>query len=54
LLYALPECHPAILRALPELRYVPFKFEPQGSKIIFIEENGLYSDVSSRMGMFTG
>ena len=32
--------HPDILRALPELRPIPFLFEPQGSKIIYVEENG--------------
>jgi D-glycero-alpha-D-manno-heptose-7-phosphate kinase len=40
LLYAPPERHANILRALPELRPVTFRFEPQGSKIIFVEENG--------------
>jgi len=39
LLYALPERHEEILQALPELRPVPFGFEPQGSKIIYVEEN---------------
>ena len=29
-----------IMRALPELRPIPFRFEPQGSKIIYVEENG--------------
>jgi D-glycero-alpha-D-manno-heptose-7-phosphate kinase len=38
LLYACPECHAAIIRALPELRPFAFKFEPQGSKIIYVEE----------------
>lgn len=37
LLYAPPECHGDIIRALPELRSVNFNFEPQGSKIIYIE-----------------
>jgi len=40
LLYARPERHLDIVRALPELRLIPFKFEPQGSKIIYIEEGG--------------
>lgn len=40
LLYAPPECHPGIMAALPELRPVPFTFEPQGSKIIYVEEAG--------------
>jgi D-glycero-alpha-D-manno-heptose-7-phosphate kinase len=40
LLYAPPQRHPDILRALPELRPIPFLFEPQGSKIIYVEENG--------------
>jgi D-glycero-alpha-D-manno-heptose-7-phosphate kinase len=39
LVYAPPERHGEILRALPELRPVPFRFEPQGSKIIYVEEN---------------
>ena len=39
LLYAPPERHGEILRALPELRPVAFRFEPQGSKIIYVEEN---------------
>lgn len=38
LLYAEPECHTAIMNAVPDLRRVPFAFEPQGSKIIYIEE----------------
>jgi len=38
LLYAPPEKHEQIIRALPELRPIPFKFEPQGSKIIYVEE----------------
>jgi D-glycero-alpha-D-manno-heptose-7-phosphate kinase len=38
LLYA-PLIHQErIIRALPELRRVPFRFEPQGSKIIYVEE----------------
>ncbi len=39
LFYAPPERHAEIRAALPELRHVPFNFEPQGSKIIFVEEN---------------
>ncbi len=38
LLYAHPEEHDAIRATLPALRPVPFSFEPQGSKIVFIEE----------------
>ena len=38
LLYASPEHHDCILNALPELRPVPFRFEPQGSKIIYVED----------------
>lgn len=38
LLYAHPERHREILAALPELRAMPFRFEPQGSKIIYVEE----------------
>lgn len=37
LLCAHPDHHEEICRALPELRPMPFQFEPQGSKIIFIE-----------------
>ena len=40
LLYAHPEFFPDIMRALPELKPVQIKFEPQGSKIIYVEENG--------------
>ncbi len=39
LLYAHPDNHAAIISALAELRHVPFRFEPQGSRIIYIEEN---------------
>lgn len=39
LLYAPPERHPEIVQALSDLRPVPFRFEPQGSKIIYIEES---------------
>jgi len=38
LLYAPEERHPDILAALPELRAIPLRFEPQGSKIIYVEE----------------
>jgi D-glycero-alpha-D-manno-heptose-7-phosphate kinase len=40
LLYAHPEDFLKIMRALPELQPVSFKLEPQGSKIIYVEENG--------------
>jgi D-glycero-alpha-D-manno-heptose-7-phosphate kinase len=40
LLYAHPENFPDIMRALPELKPVGIRFEPQGSKIIYVEENG--------------
>ncbi|RME50219.1 MAG: GHMP kinase [Caldilineae bacterium] len=40
LLYAPRDRHPDICGALPELRPVPFRFSPQGSKIIYVEENG--------------
>jgi D-glycero-alpha-D-manno-heptose-7-phosphate kinase len=40
LLYAPRESHARILRALPDLRPVAVGLEPQGSKIIYIEENG--------------
>lgn len=39
LLYAPRARHPEIIRSLPELRPVPFRFEPQGSKIIYVEES---------------
>jgi len=42
LLYAPPEKHGDIARALPELRPVFFRFEPQGSKVIYVEENGYH------------
>lgn len=38
LLYAPPECHPQIVNALPDLRPIPFHFESQGSRIIYVEE----------------
>ncbi len=38
LLYAPPECHAEIVRALPELRPVPFRLEQQGSRIIYVED----------------
>jgi D-glycero-alpha-D-manno-heptose-7-phosphate kinase len=40
LLYAPPERHEQIRAALGELRCTPFSFEPQGSKIIYVEEGG--------------
>jgi len=39
LFYAHQERHPDIIHALPGLRRVPLRFSPQGSKIIFVEEN---------------
>jgi D-glycero-alpha-D-manno-heptose-7-phosphate kinase len=39
LLYAPEERHDEVRRALPELRPVPFGFEPQGSRIIYVEED---------------
>jgi D-glycero-alpha-D-manno-heptose-7-phosphate kinase len=38
LVYAHPEDHAAITSSLSELPLVPFRFEPQGSKIIYVEE----------------
>jgi len=35
LLYAPQERHKGIIEALPELRHTPFRFEPEGSKIIY-------------------
>jgi D-glycero-alpha-D-manno-heptose-7-phosphate kinase len=40
LLYASPERHAEICAALPELRRIGLAFEPQGSRLIYIEENG--------------
>ncbi len=40
LLYAPEACHPAICAAIPELRAVNIRFEPQGSRLIYVEENG--------------
>ena len=39
LLYAPPERHPEICEALRELRPIDFRFSPQGSKLIYVEEN---------------
>lgn len=36
LFFAPPEKHATIIQALPDLRVLPFKFEHQGSKIIFV------------------
>ena len=38
LFYAYPEDHQAIISALAELRPFPFRFEAQGSKIIYVED----------------
>jgi D-glycero-alpha-D-manno-heptose-7-phosphate kinase len=40
LVYAMPDRHDAICAALPELRRMPFYLEPQGSRLIYVEENG--------------
>lgn len=40
LLYAPPERHAAICEELPDLRPIDFRFSPQGSKLIYVEENG--------------
>ena len=40
LLYAPRERHAEIAEALPAMRPVPFDLEPQGSKIIYVEEDG--------------
>jgi D-glycero-alpha-D-manno-heptose-7-phosphate kinase len=40
LLYAPPGRHTEICEALPELRPIDFRFSPQGSKLIYVEENG--------------
>ncbi len=46
MLYAPVERHRDIIRALPDLRPVPFRFEPQGSKIIYVESNARRPDDS--------
>jgi len=38
LLYAPSEKHPEIIRVLEELKPTPFKFEPEGSKIVYQEK----------------
>ena len=38
LLYAPREDHPRICQALPDLRPVSLRFEPQGTRIVFVEE----------------
>ncbi len=40
LFYAPREKHQNICRVLPELQPVPFAFSQQGSKVIYVEENG--------------
>jgi D-glycero-alpha-D-manno-heptose-7-phosphate kinase len=40
LLYAPPERHPEICEALSELRPIDFRFCQEGSKLIYVEENG--------------
>ena len=40
LLYAPVDRHREICQALADLRPIPFRFEPQGSKLIYVEENG--------------
>jgi D-glycero-alpha-D-manno-heptose-7-phosphate kinase len=40
LLYAPSERHREICQALSDLRPISFHFEPQGSKLIYVEENG--------------
>ena len=39
IIYTPPERKTDVIRALPELRPIDFQFEPQGSKIIYVEEN---------------
>jgi D-glycero-alpha-D-manno-heptose-7-phosphate kinase len=39
LLYAHADRHPAIVSALAELTRMPFCFEPQGSKILYVEDS---------------
>ena len=37
LIYAEPEQHPAITKSLAALRHIPFRFESQGSRVIYSE-----------------
>ena len=39
LFYAYPEHQEQIKASLPELVHMPFKFSPQGSRIVYVEEN---------------
>lgn len=39
LFYAYPEHHELLKAALSELKHTPFELEPQGSRIVYIEEN---------------
>jgi len=39
LLYAPPDRHDEICQALPDLRPVSFSFEPQGSRLIYVEDH---------------
>ena len=41
LLYAPQDDHPRICQALPELRPVPLRFEPQGTRIVYVEETDI-------------
>ncbi len=52
LIYAHPDLHRDIVAALPELRVVPFEFEPQGSKIVYVEEGR--ATLSSSFGQAEG
>lgn len=40
LFYAYPEHHEQIKAALPELVPQPFRFDPQGTRIVYVEESG--------------
>ena len=44
LLFAKPENHEQIRRALPGLLQVPFKFEGLGTQIVFYQEDHLMLD----------
>jgi D-glycero-alpha-D-manno-heptose-7-phosphate kinase len=55
LLYAPPERHRDILRALPDLRVIGFGLEPQGSKIIYVEETESFEPIAlSREALLVG
>ena len=41
-IFAEPEAQPGIIKKLGEFLHVPFRFEREGSKVIFYEPGGPY------------